>query len=140
LCWRNLKNKKEIIITVIKNFVCDAVKGIWDPTQDLIDNSIDRAVKDFMDDMIRVASRLLAVMFALAQPIPRPIYDWYMERHGGLGRALVNGINAMNMENISKLDKLSHKSQSFAEDGIGQSSLTCFFIMRTGSSTLTKST
>jgi hypothetical protein len=113
-----LKEETEIIISVIENFVCDEVRKLQNPTPDQIDKSMEEVVIDFMEDIKKAAKRLPAAKFALAQPILRPAHEWYMDRHDGLCRAYVNGINAINMENVSKLDNLSRMSQSFIEDGI----------------------
>jgi hypothetical protein len=65
-----------------------------------------------MEDKKRASKRPPAAKFALAQPILRPTHDLYIERHNGLWRTCVNGINDINMENVSKLDKpLTHVAQ-----------------------------
>ena len=113
-----LKDEKEIIISVIENFVCDGVRKLQNPTPDQIDGSIEEVITSFMVDIKRAAKRLPSTKFALAQPILRPTHEWYIERHDGMCRAYVNGIKAINMENVSKLDNLSRMSQNFMEDGI----------------------
>jgi hypothetical protein len=82
-----LKNKKEIIISFIENFVCDGVRKLQNLTPDQIDRSIEEVITNFMEDIKGAAKRLPAAKFALAQPILRPTPEWYMERHDGMCRA-----------------------------------------------------
>jgi hypothetical protein len=84
-----IKDEKEIIIAVIENFLCDAVRGIQTPTPDLRDDVIDKTFKNFMGIIHGTATKLPKTRFALALPIMRTRHEWYMERYKGLCRTFV---------------------------------------------------
>ncbi len=113
-----IKEEKEVIISVIENFLCDAMRSIQDPNADQIDSIIEGVIDDYLGVIKKAALRLPETKFALAQPILRPAHKWYMDRHDGFSRLYVNKINAMGFENIAKLDTLSRMSQSFVTDGV----------------------
>jgi hypothetical protein len=113
-----IKDEKEVIIAVIENFICDAVRDTQEPTPDLIDDAIDKILKNFMGVIHGTATRLPKTRFALALPIMRPRHDWYMERYEGLCRTFAAKINALGLENVSKMEALSKKSQSFLDDQV----------------------
>ena len=115
----DVKEEKEVIIAVIENFICDAVRAI--PTQtspNLIDEAIDALGCQFFRVIRETAKRLPLTRFALAQPILRPRDTWYTERYDGICRSFVAGVNALGLENVSKLEALSKKSQQFVNDGV----------------------
>ena len=107
---------KEIVISVIENFVCDAVDGVRDET--VATGLYTRSVKDFMDTVRETSKRLPESRFALTQPILRPGNAWYTTKHEDLCRDFIEGVNAMKQTNVTKLDALSRSSQKFEYDGI----------------------
>ncbi len=113
-----IKDEREVIISVIENFLCDAVRPINDPTSGQIDTVIEGVIDDFVGVVKKAAIRLPKTKFALAQPILRPAHKWYMERHEGFCKFFVSRVNSMGLENVSKLETLSKMSQSFANDGV----------------------
>ena len=113
-----LRDEKEVIISVIENFLCDAVRPVQDPTTEQMDYMLERVIDDYMCVIKKAALRLPQTKFALAQPILRPLHNWYTERHEGFCKIYVNGINAMGLENVSKLDSMSKMAQSFVADGV----------------------
>ena len=112
----DIKNEKEVIIAVIENFLCDAVKSIQSPTTEQINEAIDSAIGDFMEVTKNTASKLPNTRFAIAQPIGRPRDIWYGERFDGICRSFVAGITAMGLVNVSKLEGMPKKSQFFIDD------------------------
>ena len=113
-----IKDEKEVIIAVIENFICDAVRDTQEPTPDLIDDAIDKTLKNFMGVIHGTATRLPKTRFALALPIMRPRHDWYMERYEGLCRTFAAKTNALGLENVSKVEALSKKSQLFLDEQV----------------------
>jgi hypothetical protein len=113
-----IKDEKEVIIAVIENFLCDAVRDRQDPTPGVIDDTIDATIKDFMEVVRSTATKNKGTRFALAQPILRPRNDWYTERYEGFCRSFVSGINALGLVNVSKLEAMSRMSQNFAADQV----------------------
>jgi hypothetical protein len=111
-----LKEENEIIIAVIENFICDAVRELSTPSAEAIDGAIEATIKNFMGVVGGTARRLPKARFALAQPILRPRNDWYTERYDGFCRSYVAGVNGLGLDNVSKLDAMSKMSQNFAND------------------------
>ena len=113
-----IKDEKEVIISVIENFLCDAIRPLKDPTSDQIDSMVEGVLDDYVGVIKKAAIRLPNTRFALAQPILRPAHNWYMERFEGFCKLFINKVNSTGLENVSKLDTLSRMSQSFTADGI----------------------
>jgi hypothetical protein len=136
----DINDEKEIIIYVMENFLCDAVRGVQTPTAEQIDKSIESVINEFMGVIGKTATKLPETRFALVQPILRPKHDWYTERYEGICRAFVAGVNGLGLENVSKLEAMSKSSQTFQEDQIhltgesGKHMLMDFYSIRTPSS------
>jgi hypothetical protein len=101
-----IKDEREVIISVIENFLCDAVRPIQEPTSEQIDSIVEGVIHDYMGVVKKAAVRLPETKFALAQPILRPAHKWYTERYEGFCKLFVNRINYMGLENVSKLELL----------------------------------
>ena len=107
---------KQIVISVIENFICDAVRDVSD---DLVANGLcEEAIKTFMKTLKITAERLPESRFALARPMLRPGVAWYTERYEDIEKFFNEGIKAIGKSNIAKLDSLSRMSQKFEYDGI----------------------
>jgi hypothetical protein len=113
-----ISDEKEIIIAVIKNFLCDAVKALPNATTESIDAAIDATIGQFMDMVANTAKRLPLARFAVEQPILRPRNNWYMEGFEGFCRSYVAGINGIGLENVSKLEAKTRQSQRFVDDQV----------------------
>ena len=71
------KVDRKIVILVVENFICDAVKGI---TDDAATNGLcEKSIKDFLKIVHETANRLPDSKFALAHPILRPGNVWMNE-------------------------------------------------------------
>jgi hypothetical protein len=112
----NCENK-EIVISVIENFICDAVRGVAD---DKVANGLcEKTIKDYLKTVKKKKKRLPGSKFALAQPILRPGEKWYSEKYDDLCRYHTEGINSMGSSaNIAKLEPLSRTSQKVEYDGV----------------------
>ena len=108
---------KNIVISVVENFVCDAISGV---TDDIVANGLcEKAIKDYLRVVHETAKRLPDTKFALAQPITRPGNAWYSEKFEDIDRFHTEGINSMGgQENITKLAPLALMSQKFEYDGV----------------------
>ena len=113
-----IKEEKEVIIAVIENFLCDAVRGIQNQTSELIDESMESTIGEFIGVIGTTATRLPDTRFALAQPIMRPRHDWYTEKYDGLCRSFVARINSLGLDNVSKMDAMPRTAQAFVEDQV----------------------
>ena len=107
---------KEIIISVIENFICDAVRDVAD---DLVANGMcEQAIKAFMTSLKEAADRLPETRFALVRPMSRPGNLWYSTRYEDILKYFNEVVVAMDKSNISRLDPLSMMSQKFEYDGV----------------------
>ena len=73
---------KEIIISVIENFLCDAVVGISD--RSLAAGIWEKIIKQFMCLVHDKAVNLPETKFALIPPILRPGNTWYSDDYEGI--------------------------------------------------------
>jgi hypothetical protein len=110
------KVDKEIVISVVENFICDAVKGI---TDDAATNGLcQKSIKDFLKIVHETANRLPDSKFALAHPILRPGNVWYNERFDDITKFYNEGLKTMKSSNIMGLEPMSRMSQRFEYDGV----------------------
>ena len=114
----DIREEKEVIIAVVENFLCDAVRSIPIPSTNLIDDALEATMKDYFGVIRHTAKRLTKTRFALAQPIMRPRNEWYTERYVGLCRSFVASVNASGLVNVSKLEAMPKISQTFVDDQV----------------------
>ena len=107
---------KEVVISVIENFVCDAVKGVVDEM--VAKGMYENVLKEFMGTVKEAAVRLPESRFALAQPILRPGDNWYSANLETILKDFIDGVNLIKQTNVMKLETLSLTSQKFEYDGI----------------------
>ena len=108
--------KGEVIISVIENLICDAVVGVTDPAARLI--TIEDVVGSFLAQIKKCAQTKPEIKFALAMPMLRPIHGWYQESHEAISGLFREGIRAMGVRNVSKIDNSPVWSQVFEVDGV----------------------
>ena len=96
---------KEIVISVIENFVCDAVSGVEDNM--VATGLCERAIKEYFGTIKTAADRLPESRIALAQPILRPGNDWYASNFDVIIRCYIKRVNTITKTNITKLKTLS---------------------------------
>ena len=110
------KVNKEVVISVVENFICDAVKGV---TDDAVTNGLcKKSIKDFLKIVHETANRLPESRFALAHPILRPGNVWYSERFEDITKFYSQGLKTMKSSNIMGLEPMSRMSQRFEYDGV----------------------
>ena len=107
---------KEIVISVIENFICDAVRDVLD--ERVSNENCEKTIKIFMLTLKEAAERLPESRFALARPMLRPGNAWYSEKFEAIVKFFDDGINSIGRSNIAKLDPLSRMSQKFEYDGV----------------------
>jgi hypothetical protein len=106
-----IAKNKEVFISVIKNFICDAVRGVADKR--VVNGLCEKAIKDYLKTVHENEKWLPGSKFALAQPIFRPGEKWYSEKFDDLCRYHTEGINSMgSIANLAKLEPLSRMSQN----------------------------
>jgi hypothetical protein len=107
---------KEIVIYVIKNFICDAVREVVD--ERVTNENCEKVIKTFMSTLKDATERLPESRFALARPMMRPGNAWYSEKYEDIVKFFDEGVNSIGRSNISKLDPLSKMSQKLEYDRV----------------------
>ena len=108
---------KEIIISVVENFMCDAVRGATDNDTEF-NLKLEEAIKEYLETIKGCATRFKETKFVIVRPTLRPAYKWYSENHEDICKAIDDGINKMNLANVGKLNGMSRMSQQFEDDEI----------------------
>ena len=110
------EENKEIIISVIENFFCDAVGEARD--EKIIDDKIEDVMKDFLTVIKVTAERLSGSRFALGQPIRRPRNEWYTSRLSNITKKFCDGIGNLGLRNVSWIEAPIEKEQIFDALGV----------------------
>ena len=108
--------KGEIIISVLENFLCDAVNGITDPNE--MNMALEGAIKEYLALVKSAAEKRPQASFALVQLTLRPLHKWYTDCHEALCKELGEGIRTMDKRNVGKIDAPIKMSQIFEQDGV----------------------
>ena len=108
--------KGEVVISVIENFICDAVNGITDPNE--INKALEGIIGEYLALVQAAAEKRPQASFALTQPTLRPLHQWYMDCHEALCKELGEGIRRMDKKNVGKIDAPIRMSQMFEQDGV----------------------
>jgi hypothetical protein len=106
----------EVIISVIENLLCDAVRNLEDP--DAVNSALEKTIKENLEMIESAANKKPDVKFALAQPTLRPAHQWFTDGHEAFCRRLSDGIRTMDKTNVGKIDGPIKMSQVFDHDGI----------------------
>ena len=107
---------KFIIISVIENFVVDAVGETPDP--ETFDETLTNTINQFNETIKSAALRLPGTRFALVKPLLRPKHKWYMENYDEICEDLDKGIKSMGLDNVTSIDAISRSSQKFVRDEV----------------------
>jgi hypothetical protein len=107
--------EKEVIISVIENFICDAVGG--DPeNEDVLNKSIETVIEEFAKIISEAAKKLPDTRFAIICPIQRPRDKWYTENFDEITSLYKESLNNLKLSNITTIDAISLSSQKFETD------------------------
>jgi hypothetical protein len=106
---------KHFVISVIKNFVSDRMKG---STVESVDKVMEDVARDFLD-VIRAASiRLPESKFGVVMPLQRPSLPWYQDELLTLRDMLERGLINLKLNNVTRIDCISMLTQTFVDDQI----------------------
>ena len=110
------QTKKMVVISVVENFVVNAVGADVTSPEPLIDECI----KDFLSSVVKTATRLPDTKFGIVMPLQRPALAWYQDRVASITEFIEEGIRAMisdkNCNNVMKIECISSASQQFETD------------------------
>ena len=110
------ERNKEVIISVIENFFCNAVGDIQEEKR--IDEKIEEVIEDFLMVVKVTAERLGGSRFALSQPIRRPRDLWYTARLAKITKRFCDGIGMLSLKNVSWIEAPTEKEQIFDPLGV----------------------
>jgi len=109
------KDKTAVLVSVIENFLVDAVGA--DVTKP--EESINECITDFLKIVTDTATRLPGTKFAIVMPMRRPALQWYQEKVDLITKELDGRIKAMTgrkLANIGSIECTNPASQLFEED------------------------
>jgi hypothetical protein len=110
--------RKSVLVSVIENFVVDAVGA------DVINPEalIDECIKDYLTTILHTATRLPGTRFGLVMPLQRPAIAWYQEKVSSIASFIEDGVRAMvsdkSINNVMSIACVSSISQQFETDQI----------------------
>ena len=109
--------EKEIVISVIENFICDEVGN--DPeNEDILNESIEKVIKEFVEVIDESAKKFPDTKFVLTCPIQRPRDKWYTENFDEMNKLYIESYNKLRKRNITTVNAISMSSQKFEEDKV----------------------
>ena len=66
---------REIVISVVENLICDAVKGATD-NDDHFNKNLEQVIKEYLGIIKNSAIKHPETRFAIVKPTLRPAHDW----------------------------------------------------------------
>ena len=113
-CLENID--KEIVVSLIENFLCDDAKEVDKSNPDALDASIKKAVDRFATCINDLATRMPKTRIAIAMPMLRPAYPWYVASYEKIIKYYRDSILGPCRENMTVLGILSGLLQEFECD------------------------
>ncbi len=113
-----VSDNKNVVISVIENFIVDAVgTGTLKP-----EGAINSCIKEFLTTTLEAAVRFPDSKFAVVMPLTRPAIPWYNNRVGPIKKFIGEGIKSMisekSVNNIAMISSISVSSQQFEQDQV----------------------
>jgi hypothetical protein len=109
------KDKSSVLISVIENFLIDAVGADVEKPEAAINECID----DFLKIVKETAIKLPNTKFAIVMPMRRPSIQWYQEKVELITKELAGKVKSMTgkkLVNIGSIECVAPASQLFEED------------------------
>ena len=103
------EEQTEIMVSVIENFVCDAVGR--EKEEKVIDAKVKGAIDAFIKVVKVTAERLKGSKFALCKPINRPFRPWYTKRVKAISKMYCDAIGELKLNNVSWIEAPLDKEQ-----------------------------
>jgi hypothetical protein len=112
------KDSESVLISVVENFIVDAVGAdVDDPKV-----AIDECIKNFLTVILGAALKHPRARFGVVMPLGRPALPWYQNNVDDITTFMGEGIKAMisdkNVNNVTAIDCVSAASQQFDPDQI----------------------
>jgi hypothetical protein len=109
------KDKTSVLISVIENFLIDAVGADVEKPEEAINECID----DFLKIVKETAIKLPNTKFAIVMPMRRPAIQWYQEKIDLITKELagrIKSITGKKLVNVGSIECIAPASQLFEED------------------------
>jgi hypothetical protein len=110
-----LNPKTNIIISVVENFIEKAVLEKEDVDLETILECLFQAM---MITVKNAALRMPNSKFAMIRPLSRPALTWYTEHFDKIKEIFDREVDAIEMDNVMKIDAISLASQQFDKDQV----------------------
>jgi hypothetical protein len=107
---------KHVIISVVENFLSSAARN-ESSTEGYL-QKMGETMDQYLKILKETAARMPATRFAVADPISRPIYEWYQTNFEAIELSFAEGITWMKQNNISRVKAMPHGCQQFEADGV----------------------
>ena len=107
---------KIVIITVVENFLSDAVGG--ERNEEEMARTIDGKMNEFLEVVETTAKRLPRTTFGMVEPMRRPGLPWYEAKIEQIVEFHNRLISAMKMKNVGRIAGLMAGTQVFDSFGI----------------------
>ena len=91
--------EKEVIISVIENFITDAVGKVKD--EKVTATKIDETIKRFLTMIEETAVKLPGTKFAISLPVRRPLKTWYTTELDRITKIYGDGICKIGRDNVA---------------------------------------
>ena len=105
----------EVVISVIENFLCDAV-GSDPEDEDTLNQTIESVIDNFVEIVGKTARAFPKTRFGIVKPIQRPRDKWYSDNFDELKEYYNEGLSKLGLTNITTIDPISLTSQKFETD------------------------
>ena len=111
-------NAEKIIISVVENFLADAVEVLLVKGKEEVEKAIDVAMKEYLEIVQVAADKRPNVKFALVEPMRRPALPWYETKLEDIVLFHNKCIQKMRRPNVDRINGLLHSSQHFDSFGV----------------------
>ncbi len=113
----NLEDEdKHVIISVVENFLSSAARN--ESTTEGYLLKMGETMETYLRVLKETAARMPATRFAVADPISRPIYEWYQTNFEAIELSFAERISWMKQNNIMRVKAMPHGCQQFEADGV----------------------
>ena len=107
---------ERILITVIENFICDAVGE--ESEKQCIEKKIDESLSEFVEILGVTAKKLPRSRLVVIEPMARPAVQWYTEGLKAITSEYSKRIQALQLINISVVKRCDLPKQIFDQDQV----------------------
>ena len=109
---------EKVIISVVENFLADAVEKLLVKGKEEVERAIDATMKEYLGVIEAEADKRPNIKFALVEPMRRPALPWYETKLEDIIIFHNKCIQKMRRPNIDRINGLLHSSQQFDSFGV----------------------